>query len=145
MKSVNVSTGTTTMNGGSSSKHVITERKSDESRAKQDPDPTEHPTVIILLLKPMLKTINSSTTVELDTDLLSPEMIDAFLNDLQVVYLQTISWLLGYPGIIAKNDPTKDEDLENLAKLEKEKEKLEGNLKEIVAKLSFFRDVKSSM
>lgn len=92
--------------------------------------------------------INDMTDVTVDTELLTPEIIEAYLKDLQVVYIQTISWLLGYPSVIAKNN-TKEEDneemykkeQENLENLAKEKKKIENNLPEIIAKIQFFKSL----
>ena len=83
--------------------------------------------------------INDTTNVEVKTELLDEEILKAFLRDLQVVYLQSISWLLGYPMITAKNDLSRDDNrtIEELkTEIEELKLKWDEDLKDEIDNLS---------
>lgn len=91
--------------------------------------------------------INDSTRLQVETDLISEEVVKGMLQNLEAVYLQTVSWLVGYPGVVAKNNTSPDnkevyeKEQENLEALAKEKLKLEDNLVEIEAKIRFFKSL----
>ncbi len=83
--------------------------------------------------------------VEVNKNCLSDETLSALIKDMEIVYLQTISWLVGYPRIVAKNDPEKEEDAKNLEELAKQKAKLEDNLPDIEAKIEYFKKLRDEI
>lgn len=89
-----------------------------------------------------IKKINEMTECKVDTELLSIEVLDAYIKDFEVVYLQWINWLVWYPWIIAENDLKNEEDRKNVEELAKEKEKMEKNLKKIEEKIKYFKNLK---
>ena len=74
--------------------------------------------------------IIKESKAQVNTETLSEEVIMHQIQQLELVYIQTISWILGYPMVVAKNN-TKEEDnkemydmeQKNLKDLEKELEK----------------------
>ena len=83
--------------------------------------------------------------VEVNKNCLSDETLSALIKDMEIVYLQTISWLVGYPRIVAKNDSEKEDDAKNLEELAKQKAKLEDNLPDIEAKIEYFKKLRDEI
>ena len=78
--------------------------------------------------------INKLTNTEVKLDLISKDVVEAFLKETQSVLVSSYSWLLWYEWVIAKNDVTKEEDEKNIKDLEKQKENVEK-------KITFFNEI----